>query len=562
MFEKIVKKRLDPICKQCQQSFEILSSDFAFYDKISPVFNDEKYSLPPPTLCLDCRLQRRLAWRNEFKLYKRSCDFSKKNIISIYAPDSAYKVYSPEVWWSDHWDALTFGRDFDFQRGFFEQFSELLKNVPRLSLMCKQSENCDYCHNTLFSKNCYLSTLSLRCEDCLYTYDTIECRDAIDGLHLFKCERCYECINCRECYESAYLQDCENCANSLFCFDCKQLSSCFGCKGLQHKQYCIFNKQVSKAQYEQFIAKLGSHSFMELNRNKFETFKKTLPYRFAKIIGTEGSSGDHIYFSKNCMNCYEVENGEDLTRVYLSKNLKDSMDVYGARTGGELQYECSAAAGSTNILFSYFSWHCHNGCYLNYCQDCKDVFGCVSLKKKQYCILNKQYSKEEYHVTMGRILNHMKKTGEWGEFFPVSISPYAYNESVAYHYFPLAKESVLARGWKWKPEGKKEPVKQTFSVPDDIRDVSESITSEILTCATCSKNFRITLQELRLYRSLMISIPEKCYDCRHIARIAQKNPRKLWNRPCSKCSQNIQTTYSPQKPEIVYCDSCYLASIY
>ena len=31
----------------------------------------------------------------------------------------------------------------------------------------------------------------------------------------------------------------------------------------------------------------------------------------------------------------------------------------------------------------------------------------------------------------------MKKTGEWGEFFPSSISPFGYNETVAMEYYPI-----------------------------------------------------------------------------------------------------------------------------
>jgi hypothetical protein len=68
MQENIIETK---ICKQCNSSFEITDKDLEFYDKISPTFNGEKFEIPAPTLCSDCRQQRRIVWRNERKLYRR-----------------------------------------------------------------------------------------------------------------------------------------------------------------------------------------------------------------------------------------------------------------------------------------------------------------------------------------------------------------------------------------------------------------------------------------------------------------------------------------------------------
>ena len=81
-----------------------------------------------------------------------------------------------------------------------------------------------------------------------------------------------------------------------------------------------------------------------------------------------------------------------------------------------------------------------------YCISCfgsHDCFGCVGLRNKSYCILNTQYTKEEYEELVPRIIIHMMKNGEWGEFFPSSMSPFGYNETVATEYFPREKEEAL-----------------------------------------------------------------------------------------------------------------------
>ena len=105
MQEKIIQTKT---CKQCNSNFNITDKDLEFYDKISPKFNGEKFQIPSPTLCPNCREQRRLVWRNDKNLYKRKCSATGKDIISMYSPDKKNKVYSQEIWWSDKWDALDY----------------------------------------------------------------------------------------------------------------------------------------------------------------------------------------------------------------------------------------------------------------------------------------------------------------------------------------------------------------------------------------------------------------------------------------------------------------------
>ena len=97
------------ICQNCKKNFTIEPEDFIFYDKIK---------VPPPTWCPECRMVRRMNWRNERTLYKRKCDAPGHNeeIISIYHKDSPLKVYDQKYWWSDEWDAMQYGRDYDFSK--------------------------------------------------------------------------------------------------------------------------------------------------------------------------------------------------------------------------------------------------------------------------------------------------------------------------------------------------------------------------------------------------------------------------------------------------------------
>ncbi|MFH0838134.1 MAG: hypothetical protein V1880_02615, partial [Patescibacteria group bacterium] len=95
------------ICSLCHQSFDIRPADREFY---------KKFDAPEPTLCPDCRLQKRLCFRNERTLYNRTSTLSGGKLISIYHSSSPYPIYSIGEWWSDKWDGMDQGRDFDFSR--------------------------------------------------------------------------------------------------------------------------------------------------------------------------------------------------------------------------------------------------------------------------------------------------------------------------------------------------------------------------------------------------------------------------------------------------------------
>lgn len=97
----------------------------------------------------------------------------------------------------------------------------------------------------------------------------------------------------------------------------------------------------------------------------------------------------------------------------------------------------------------------HNVLYSLHCSASSNLFGCIGLRNKEYCIFNKQYTKEEYNALVPQIIEHMKKTGEWGKFFHPSLSPFGYNETVANEYFPVKNvqayndEGLQDLGYQW-----------------------------------------------------------------------------------------------------------------
>lgn len=544
-------------CKACKNNFEITQKDQAFYDKMK---------VPGPTLCPECRNQRRMSFRNERNLYQRKCDLCSKTFISIYEANRSFPVYCYDCWWSDKWDALKYAQKYNNGRSFFEQLNELFNKVPHIGIVTAHCENSDYANCTNYSKNSYLVFGCHAAEDCYYGWRMHDSFQCVDCLQIDKSKYCYNCIDCDECYSLSSSQDCSHCTDSAFLYDCKGCNDCMFSAGLRNKQYCIFNKQLSQESYAKEKQKfnLGSRKIFLLAREKFKEFLLTYPRRATFIINSENAIGDHMINSKNVDQGFNIKNIYDGAYLESCEDLKDAMDGTFCGWPAELIYECiSAGVNAYNTRFSDTSWSCANIEYCNYCHHSKELFGCIGLHhKNEYCILNKQYSQTEYDEIKKQIIEDMISRKEYGEFFPSELSPFAYNETVANDFYQLSREEALAKGFKWKEPNPKDYQQQSCDIPDNINDVPDTITNEVLACEKCGKNYKIVEQEFKFYKKFNLPIPNNCFNCRHQERMSQRNSRRLWQRKCSKCNADIQTPYSPDRPEKIYCEQCYLKEVY
>ncbi len=538
-------------CPQCSTHFEISLDDLAFYEKVK---------VPEPTLCPACRQQRRLSWRNERSFYHRKCDLSSKQIISLYSAGKPFEVFHQDEWWSDKWDPLEYGRDFDFSRTFFEQFGELLKAVPRISLINTQHENSEYCNYAVGNKNSYLLFTSGKNENSLYSNRCWNNRDICDCSNLANCELCYETIDSETCYRCAWVENSSGCSDCSFCFDMKGCQYCFACFGLHNKKFCIGNKQFSEEEYKKIVPELLK-DVGKLLKN-FQKQKATVIRCFTHGVNNENSTGDYNYNCKNAKHCFEVTGIQDCSYVSSATELKDCYDVDND-DHSELVVE---ACGSESNYMHRFNESCWFDKYCSYCSlcfYCENCFGCVGLKRKKYCILNKQYTKEEYEALVPKIIEHMKKTGEYGEFFPTSLSPFGYNETMARDYYPMRREDVLKKGWKWEEtldlthyQGPK------YDPPLDIKAVTDDIIGKILICEKTARPYKVIKQELDFYRTMNLPIPRMCPEQRYLDRLSRRNPRKLWKRKCEKCQAPFETSFALERPEKVTCERCYLEQLY
>lgn len=562
-------------CRHCKNPFTVSSEDLLFYEKVSPIFNGQKVLIPSPTHCPDCRRQRRIAYRNERKLYNGKCGLCAKNILTMYEPNSPFPVYCPDCWWSDKWDPWQYGQDFDFSRPFFEQMDELSVKVPHLSLAVLQNsmENSDYCNHAGYLKNCYLVFNLDEAENCLYGKGMNRCFNCLDSFKIYDCQSCYEASNCNNCAFCTYITDSHTSSDCHFSSNLIGCRYCFGCVNLRNKEYYFFNEPCTPEVYAQKVNQILAEKSREEIWELFQAFRLQFPLKWMQERNTENCTGDYLVQCKNVADSYDceyLENSKYCTDLKKGSQVSfENQDISYFGMGVNSCYECSISGYNTNhTLFCENVWQGYEIFYSQLCmQNSHHLFGCYGLKHAEYAVFNKKYSPEEYNALALRIIEHMQRTGEWGEFFPVHFSPFAYNETTAHEYFPLTKEQVLDKGWRWmdeKDSGFSKNVQwvRPSQLPQNSESLSEDILNMVLQCEISGRPFKIQKLELAFYRSMRLPLPKYHPDIRHAKRLASRNPRHLNTGPCYHCGTLIQSTHEFSSSKKVYCNPCYLKELY
>ncbi len=598
-------------CANCGQDFTIEPADIGFYKSIG---------VPAPTWCPPCRDMRRSAWREDRTLYRDTCRLCGRSMISIHAPGGPFTVYCRECWWSDKWDALDYGRDYDFSRPFFAQYRDLMEAVPRPGLTSINCVNSEFTHACRSCKNCYLTFWSYFSEDSQYADALLFSRHSFDAYVTDNSDHAYEAVHSDRLYRTRYAYFSDDCLDSSFLFNCVGCSDCFGCVNMRKQKYRLFNEQLSKEEYAKEMAywDLGSYKRLEEAKEKFRSLCLATPRRYAHVLNSQNVKGDVIRSTKDCQMCFSTLDGvQNCKYIYVGGlNLKDSYDVTGGGDTSELLYEVYGVTQAQRCAFTAGSRGSRDIMYCDFSPNSVNLFGCITIRNKKHCILNKQYSEKEYHALREKIVAHMGempyvdkkgRTYGFGEFFPMELSAYAYNETIALKWYPKTREQVLAEGLAWRdpPDRAYEISMHPGDLPDHIADVENSIVDQVIGCAhaaspealrahrslsevgtkgkgtcdhECTTAFRITPEELQFYRTMHIALPRLCPNCRHRERLQWVNEFRLYSRACmcrgknggdayvntvthshgdAPCANRFETTYPPGAPEAIYCEQCY-----
>jgi len=405
---------------------------------------------------------------------------------------------------------------------FIQEFRDLYNKTPQCGSWTRGSENCDYGDIITVSKNSYMCFNSGNCEDAYYCEDSRELKNCIDCGFCETCELCYECVDCTNCYNCNFTQDSANCNDVHFSYDLRRCNYCFGCVGLRDKTYYIFNQQKTKEEYEAIIKVLETLNPENISNieNQVEILKRKVPRMYIHQFNAYNSTGDYIYHSKNCYQCFDTRHSEDsghIIQANLDKGTKDCWDCGPIPTGLELSYDIAYSHVLFNCKHLYWCGVLNNCYYSTNCFDSENLFGCHYLKGKTkgFYILNQPVDEAYYKQMTKEIIKYLRK-------------------KKIYTLYDLLYKNFDEEAGGTPPDNELSRI-----------------------CTLCGEQFEIVDEEAGYCKEHDIELPVYCPTCRAKQRINLRNERKMYKRICASCNKELITTYPEDNEHIVYCLNCY-----
>jgi len=563
-FNRLIDKVLSDLephfrnCALCKKDFEIETGDIVFL---------KMFKVPPSKFCPSCRERNRLSFVNYSHIYKRKCDFPGHTeiMISPIAPVMPWIVYDQESYYSDAWDPMSYGVDVNTNESFFDQFLDLLKVIPQSGVRRGiNSINSDFNFYGKDMKDCYYVFGGRRSEDVMFSSSIYDSRHVIDSYFVKKVDTVFENIRTTDSFKTKYAYFSSNCIDCDFIFDCRNCQNCFGCVNLRNKNYCWFNVQLSKEEYQKRKENtdLGSRKTVVEMKEKFWRLVKDNPIRATRVYQSQNVSGDDIIKSNNCQKCFQVENSENLRYVgFCIVGLKDSMDVGHSGGAERIYYSQNTGDHSSNVKFSFAVKESVDCEYMMTSKNCQNCFGCIGIDNASFLIFNKQYNEEDYWKKLDEIKSLMLMRGEYGEFFPFSFSPIAYNSSFADTIYGITEKEKKELGVFWQEdsylETKDMETIMANDLPDNIKYVDKSICGFVVIGEVSKKPFKLTEREMDFYKKNNISLPTDTPYTRMIDRFKILNDFKIYEGSCFSCKKNIESSYRAEDGYKPYCEECF-----
>jgi len=369
---------------------------------------------------------KEIASRMPMMLYKND------GIVTPYSPDSKRikKVLSPKVF-EEYRENM---QEIPYHENLLLSIKEWFNNIElSWQKIVMQNENSDFNYIVGWAKNSYLSIVVVESQNIWYSYSTFNSNDIYNSILVENSQKTYQsrCISTSSnvFYSSSIInsKDIWLSSNLIGC------SNCIRCNNLTNQKYYIDNIAVDKPQYDD-----------ELRKIKENTYNTLLNYYTNNVLNISGMNvGENIQWRFN-MICNDVEN------CFMNNHLQKARNVILCNATETIENcrDCTSIwwLQSDNIYASmgvghnshhvYCSVECSPNCsniYYSYLMDsCSYCLGCIGLKNKSFCILNKQYTKEEWFEKVNEIFAQMDKDWTLWKFFPWSMNPFYFNDTVAY----------------------------------------------------------------------------------------------------------------------------------
>jgi len=586
-------------CKHC-------SDEFALYDIEKDALDKQGFKYPD--ICAKCRFRMLYSYLNDRHLYHREDSLSGDKVVSIYSADYSWDIVEAQKYKDMMVDghALKYGRELwnDIMWDFKKLYADFLKPSR---MVYPWLENSEYASHSGWAKNLYLSFCIFQdCEDIFYSYRILgACTQMINVVDASESSQVYSSRMIESSHDISFSSNISDSNTLMFCYNMQSSNNCLFCCNLVNAKYQIWNKQYTKQEYEKISAEISEQIktqdwYKQLEEKYREFLKENLIEPSLNIQNSEAIAGDNIYYSSNSINSFKWIWNQDCVNTILTWN--DRLDkqtglISSIESGQHCENVigcCSFGQQITNLFFMYSATNSTN-CY--YCMDLADCDECMfstGLRNKKHCILNKQYSEEQYFEIKEKIITHLKQTWEWGDFLGFDMSLFPYNDTSSYDFWKVNKviypdgreeivdvsakwivtlktddfisEAVLDLWWKetidikWRTRDKEVNVPDDMNIMKDvpsIDDISDDILNKALICEKTWRPFRIIPQELEFLRKKWFPIPSTHHEVRIDTLLKQRPVWELHVGNCDKCSKDMLSVFSGEIDYRVYCPECY-----
>lgn len=369
-------------------------------------------------------------------------------------------------------DLVKFWLDYNFDKWFFDNFSDLFKSINIFDFIIYWTvENVFYSDMVLNSKSVYLSSgIINNCENIFYSFSIKDnCKDVLNSVSVYQNSSIIFFSSwIIESFKIFYSRFINNSSDIWFSSNLTWCKECFFCSDLDNCTYYIENRKYSSEEYfkkKNEILK-EKHKFLDYYKNTDKVWKNN---NSTDVVWSWFNNSVDV---KNWYYWYNAKNWNNLIFVWWINGNENMYDVFtaGSPTASNLYwimwanwdnlYISMNITNSSNIFYSYFV------------TDSSYCLWCIWLKNKSYCIFNKQYTKEEWGVLADKIFSQMEKGWILGSFFPARLNPFYFNDTMAWLLWNFSKQEVEKEGFMWRDEEVKVDIPEWLIVVD-INDLDK-----------------------------------------------------------------------------------------
>ncbi|MBU0531082.1 MAG: hypothetical protein ABIG32_00860 [Candidatus Uhrbacteria bacterium] len=497
---------------------------------------------------------------------------TNKPVLTFVHPASGIKVLPDKEWHAADFSGIY--ADYDPARSFFEQLGELERRVPfQAARNLIEPEN-SIAVNSFGDINSYFTALNSQAENSFYCVWSHRAIESSDIHNVATVQQSHQIDDAGRIFNSRYVRDSGQIQNSAFMAFCSDCEDCFGAVSQKRKKYLWFNEQLNESEYQKRISgiDLGTRSEVLRYQERFDEMLRESVWPENMSVDAEGCVGEYLFNVRNCRYCYQcVKASRDLFFCgFTASDTHDSAYCLSAISAAD-------SYGCVDIFDSHACLLCNSvggSLHLEYCLqciDCENCFGCVGLRRKKFCIFNRQFTEDDYWKQLDEIKCALLARGEYGEFFPLAMSPCYFPQSGAAMYFGATAEDGRQLGAaEYDPESlgaigedliDTAKTRRSDEVPDsiDALDVDEWAGTPIMDTES-KRRFAMIKPEIAHYQKLRIAPPDRHPVFRIQQMMRRANIAVFEEVRCAKCHQSLTVAKNLAFPQrTIYCEACYRA---